>query len=149
MCVNVHSRHAAAAHCVVAYSADAIYLYSTRDDPQSTSIANAESAILQPNKKQSSRTKHSHSPETTTTQDMLERDTRMEEDIERIFADSTSSGSPEENTPLLGGAMDENEDDIDDDMAVGCKLRVGTMCLDRRSLARRPVPRAIGKRSLL
>ena len=48
---------------------------------------------------------------------MLERDTRMEEDIERIFADSTSFGSPEENTPLLDGAMDENEDDIDDDMA--------------------------------
>ena len=110
------SRHATGTHCVAAYSADAIYLYSVLDDPQSTSVTNTESAILQPNK-QSARTKRLHSPETTTIQDMLERDTRMEEDIERILADSTSSGSPEENTPLLDGAMDEDGDDIDDDTA--------------------------------
>lgn len=96
----------------IAYSSDAIYLYSTRDDPEPMSMASRQSSILSPNK----RTKLPSPGAANSQQPAAEgsdRDAMMEEDIERIFAEeSQSEGEGEELEPLLARAMEEDALDI-------------------------------------
>ncbi|KAI0750806.1 WD40 repeat-like protein [Daedaleopsis nitida] len=100
---------------LLSYSADGIYLYSTRDDPGPTSMASRESSLISRNKKtkklsRESSTTPPHVSHAELTVAQSNRDALMEEDIERIFAeDSVSSG--EERRPLLeDDAMDEDDD---------------------------------------
>ncbi|KAI1795233.1 WD40 repeat-like protein [Ganoderma leucocontextum] len=116
---------------LLSYSADGIYLYSTKDDPGTTSMAAGESSIVSPNKTHSPvrnmERPHSFKPEST--QDQFDCDVSMEEDLERILSETMSSSpSIEEEAPLLGDdeedpearldAEDEGFED-DDDEAIG------------------------------
>lgn len=102
------------AHFGAAYSSDAIYLYSTRDDPEPTSIASRESSILPPNKRRKHRQDSPGSgsiattPHNELTEEEADRDAMMEEDIERISAESSPSPSRERLDDLM------NVDDEDD-----------------------------------
>ncbi|KAI0723306.1 WD40 repeat-like protein [Earliella scabrosa] len=101
---------------LLSYSSDAIYLYSTRDDPEPTSIASRESSILPPNKRRKHRQDSpgfgsgsiATTPHNELTEEEADRDAMMEEDIERISAES----SPSPNRERLDDLM--NVDDEDD-----------------------------------
>ena len=106
------------AHGSAAYSSDAIYLYSTRDDPEPTSMASRESSLLPPNKKRQRLNEDSDGCDTLESdseeaQERAERDAMMDEDIERILAEDTPSPRRRrELRPLLSNNMDEDDPDV-------------------------------------
>ena len=106
------------AHGSAAYSSDAIYLYSTRDDPEPTSMASRESSLLPPNKKRQRLNEDSDGCDTLESdseeaQERAERDAMMDEDIERILAEDTPSPRRRrELRPLLSDNMDEDDPDV-------------------------------------
>lgn len=97
------------AHDLLAYSSDAIYLYSTRDDPEPTSMASRESAIVAPNRKakRSSQASAMDASDSEFTEEQANRDAMMDEDI---FAESSRSPRGARQS-LLQEVM--NEDDAD------------------------------------
>lgn len=103
---------------LLAYSSDAVYLYSTRDDPEPTCMGSRESSLIPPNKKRQKLSEDvdgSDTAETDTemTQERADRDARMEEDIERMLAeDSPSPRARRELRPLLSDDMDEDDPDV-------------------------------------
>ena len=98
---------------VTAYSADGIYLYSTKDDPGTTNMTSSGSSIVPPNNRQSpaqnSGQSHSHSPKPESVQDRFDCDISMEEDLDRILSEiMSSSPAVGEEAQLLGDEhMDE------------------------------------------
>ncbi|OSD04253.1 WD40 repeat-like protein [Trametes coccinea BRFM310] len=104
---------------LLSYSADAVYLYSTKDDPQPTNMASTESSIVPPNRKRSPERhdRHLSESETDMDQDRMDEDALMEEDIERIRAESTPS-PPRASRPNVEEVVDEEDPDqreTDDD----------------------------------
>ncbi|KAI0774275.1 WD40 repeat-like protein [Fomes fomentarius] len=99
---------------LLSYSSDAIYLYSTRDDPEPSSMASRESTIAPPNKKakKSSQASARDTAEpmvsdSEITDEPANRDAMMDEDI---LAESSPSPRGERQS-LLQEVM--NEDDAD------------------------------------
>ncbi|KAH9943437.1 WD40 repeat-like protein [Epithele typhae] len=100
---------------LLSYSADAIYLYSTLDDPPPTSMAPLDSSVLRPNRKRDSRRTSDGASNTSDVGiSQSRRDAMMEEDIERILADSGNHSSRAENEclPLLEDSMEEDDPDV-------------------------------------
>ncbi|KAI0335470.1 WD40 repeat-like protein [Cubamyces sp. BRFM 1775] len=96
---------------LLSYSSDSVYLYSTKDDPQPTSMASAESAILRPNSRQGSR-----QPQGTSDSDtgVVDEDDLMDQDIDRIRAESTPS-PPRTHRPVVDdGSRDDDPDTRED-----------------------------------
>ncbi|KAI0375640.1 WD40 repeat-like protein [Pilatotrama ljubarskyi] len=79
---------------LLSYSSDSVYLYSTKDDPQPSSMATEESSILPSYKRKSGRrppTERHDDNDAEMDRARSERDALMDEDIERIRAESTPS----------------------------------------------------------
>ncbi|KAH9853471.1 WD40 repeat-like protein [Lenzites betulinus] len=101
---------------LLSYSTDAVYLYSTKDDPQPASIKSAGGSVLPPNKRKSSprmSVRKSSGAGTITHQGWSERDALMDEDIERIGAEDTLS-SPGRTPPPVEEDMDMDPDTEDE-----------------------------------
>ncbi|EJF61237.1 WD40 repeat-like protein [Dichomitus squalens LYAD-421 SS1] len=97
---------------LLSYSADGIYLYSTKDDPGVTSMASGESSIVPPNKKRSpprDRIQASNS-EVELMEERSARDIMMEDDIERMLSEHVSPPRTAEQEPLLGDEAADEED---------------------------------------
>ncbi|PCH41019.1 WD40 repeat-like protein [Wolfiporia cocos MD-104 SS10] len=96
---------------LLSYSCDAVYLYSTQDDPLE-SKAKAKSFIIPPNRK-SSRERSARSSSTGTARAQFETDIQMDEDIDRVMAEEAlltiGTASP------LTGLNDDGHDEIMDD----------------------------------
>jgi len=99
---------------LMSYSSDAVYLYSTRDEPR-TSGSPGPSSLLEPNRKRR-RTKSALSPEDVqlASEDgpSSDMDMLMEEDIERILSEDISEDRPifdADATLLTGPDQDEDE----------------------------------------
>ncbi|RPD67162.1 WD40 repeat-like protein [Lentinus tigrinus ALCF2SS1-6] len=105
---------------LLSYSSDAVYLYSTRDDPEPTSMASRVSSMVPSNKKRQRLREDSDGSDalegdSELGQESTERDVMMEEDIERILAEESSPHPRRELRPLLSDNMDEDDSDIDED----------------------------------
>ncbi|KAI0638189.1 WD40 repeat-like protein [Trametes polyzona] len=97
---------------LLSYSADAVYLYSTKDDPQPSSMKTTEPSVLPPNKAQKRRqppVEASSDSEMAIREEWSERDALMDDDIERIRAESTPSPAREQQR-TEGEASDMDED---------------------------------------
>ncbi|PIL37152.1 hypothetical protein GSI_00844 [Ganoderma sinense ZZ0214-1] len=97
---------------LLSYSADGIYLYSTKDDPGVTNMANGESSIVAPNKRQSPlpNTGRSPSPKLESTQDQFDYDISMEDHLDRILSEAMASPSVDAQAELLGDEPMDGED---------------------------------------
>ncbi len=86
-------------HPSPAYSSDAVYLYSTKDDPQPTSIATRDTALLPSN---SINHKHDQSAGQPSGLDSMshpawsDRDALMDGDIERLQTETEATTDSEE-----------------------------------------------------
>ncbi|KAI0352957.1 WD40 repeat-like protein [Trametes cingulata] len=103
---------------LLSYSSDSVYLYSTKDDPQPSSMATEESSILPPTKRRSSgepSRERRNDINTELDQERLERDAQMDEDIERIRAESTPSPPGLRPHTLEDADEAENPDTREDD----------------------------------
>ena len=110
---------------ISAYSADGIYLYSTKDDPGTTNMAIGESSIVLPNEKGSPAPGRgwSRSPKPESTQDQFDCDISMEDQLDRIISEAMSSSSVGEEAQLLEDeVMDEESSeaalDVEDESLV-------------------------------
>lgn len=110
---------------VTAYSADGIYLYSTKDDPGTTNMATSDSSIVPSNKKQSPAPNmgRSHGLKPESTQDQFNYDVSMEDHLDRILSEAMSSPSSDEEKELLEGEPMDDEDpkavlDVEDEDVV-------------------------------
>ncbi|KAI0660981.1 WD40 repeat-like protein [Cubamyces menziesii] len=97
---------------LLSYSSDSVYLYSTKDDPQPTSMASTESALLRPNSRRRSRRPQSVGGSDT---GMADEDVMMDEDIDRIRAESTPS-PPRTRRPVVEDAPHEGDPDTREDV---------------------------------
>ncbi|TFK89831.1 WD40 repeat-like protein [Polyporus arcularius HHB13444] len=104
---------------LLSYSSDAIYLYSTRDNPEPTSMGSRESSLIPPNNKRQKLSEDvddgndTLASDTEMSQDRAERDALMEEDIERMLSEESPSSRPRrELRPLLSDDMDEDDPDV-------------------------------------
>ncbi|KAM5540516.1 hypothetical protein V8D89_005974 [Ganoderma adspersum] len=97
---------------LLSYSADGIYLYSTKDDPGTTNMAIGESSLVSPNKEQSPAPSRGrpHSPKPESTQDQFDCDISMEDQLDRILSEAMSSPSVGEEARLLGNETVDEED---------------------------------------
>ncbi|KAH9899867.1 WD40 repeat-like protein [Cubamyces lactineus] len=97
---------------LLSYSSDSVYLYSTKDDPQPTSMASAASALLRPNSRQGSRR-----PQTTSDSDtgVVDEDDMMDQDIDRIRAESTPS-PPRTRQPVIEDTIYDGDPDTREDV---------------------------------
>ncbi|KAI0650815.1 WD40 repeat-like protein [Trametes meyenii] len=101
---------------LLSYSSDAVYLYSTKDDPPPSSMATGESLILKPNSRR--RTPERITPlsgdgDIEMRQERSERDALMDEDIERICDEGMPS--PEDTENAEGEDRQDYEDVVEDD----------------------------------
>ena len=110
---------------ISAYSADGIYLYSTKDDPGTTNMAIGEPSIVLPNEKGSPAPGRgcSRSPKPEPTQDQFDCDISMEDQLDRIISEAMSSSSVGEEAQLLEDeVMDEESSeaalDVEDESLV-------------------------------
>ncbi|KAI0771629.1 WD40 repeat-like protein [Trametes elegans] len=99
---------------LLSYSADAVYLYSTKDDPQPTSMASGDSAIVPPNRRRSPERPVLSLADSENEVDPERdgRDALMDEDIERICGENTSSPPRHE---LGAEAQDPDAREFDED----------------------------------
>ncbi|KAL1946798.1 hypothetical protein VTO73DRAFT_14902 [Trametes versicolor] len=98
---------------LLSYSSDAVYLYSTKDDPQPTSIATGDTALLPPNKtshKYEEPVGDSSEIESTSHHGWSDRDALMDEDIERIQTEETTD-SDDPDSRNYSDDSDAEEDD--------------------------------------
>ena len=110
--IRLRHAHRTEATPTSAYSSDSVYLYSTKDDPQPTSMASAESALLRPNSRHRSRRPQSVSDSDT---GMADEDAMMDEDIDRIRAESTPS-PPRTRRPVVEDATRVEDPDTREDV---------------------------------
>ncbi len=117
--VSRHPSYATGLYSTIAYSSDAIYLYSTRDNPEPTSMGSRESSLIPPNNKRQKLSEDvddgndTLASDTEMSQDRAERDALMEEDIERMLSEESPSSRPRrELRPLLSDDMDEDDPDV-------------------------------------
>lgn len=110
---------------LLSYSADGIYLYSTKDDPGTTNMATSDSSIVPSNKKQSPAPNmgRSHGLKPESTQDQFNYDVSMEDHLDRILSEAMSSPSSDEEKELLEGEPMDDEDpkavlDVEDEDVV-------------------------------
>jgi len=108
-CTNGHE-------VLLSYSSDAVYLYSTHDDPASESLGSGGSVL--PSNQTSPGQSARSSPVQSVSNDptiIHRRNTEMDEDIERLMTEDLTA----DNSEPLGGNMDidtdEDEDDEDDE----------------------------------
>lgn len=97
---------------VSAYSADGIYLYSTKDDPGTTNMGMGESSVVPPNKEQSPAPSRgrSHSPKPESAQDQFDCNISMEDQLDCILSEAMSSPSVGEEAQLHGNETMDEED---------------------------------------
>ncbi|OBZ70201.1 hypothetical protein A0H81_10030 [Grifola frondosa] len=117
---------------LLSYSSDAVYLYSTKDEPHDpSSLSPAQTSIVQPNSKGSSRAA-SGSPSRTAVGNSaavgsnldVQMEDVMEEDIERFLAEDgpvaeALTGATSLMGPLEDASQDDDDQDSDEDQETG------------------------------
>ncbi|KAI0832422.1 WD40 repeat-like protein [Trametes gibbosa] len=107
---------------LLSYSADAVYLYSTKDDPQPSTVKRDRVSVLSPNKTTSPHKRsvgESSGVDPSTRQGKFHRDALGDEDIERIGAETlscagTTPPAQEEDMNMDAHLEDEDSDDDKD-----------------------------------
>jgi len=100
---------------LLSYSSDAVYLYSTRDEPQTSDTSKERSSVLAPNRRsppQNPSLLPSGTNSETNPPTMSAADLQMEEDIERLLSEDTLMADAAESH--LTGPDDECDDGDDD-----------------------------------